>query len=233
MHNDHTLKEFIQGKERCLKFINQDLTFLQDSHIPSTFTNVSHISTSLKELKHVNLPTHTSNEHSLKENTESTCTQSVQPALGFTPTEVCHAEDNPTLTVPQLLEIEPCQEYTDTPLKTLDGLYVTQPKHFLLLAQEAQKLAKELHKEEITSQWAGLPPKKLFQESFLEQLDALQALDQLASLTVTKNICQVILLIYCHISEKQIISLSINSTALQRIVQTDTIQKVYRCLCIS
>ena len=75
----------------------------------------------------------------------------------------------------------------DTPLKTLDGLYITQPKQFLLLAQEAQKLAKELCKEEIASQWAGLPPEKLLQESFLEQLDALQALDQLAPLTAVKE----------------------------------------------
>ena len=187
MHNDHTLKEFIQGEERCLKFINQDLTFLQKSHIPSTFTNVSHTTTSLKELAHINLPTRTPNEHSLKENTASSCTQSVQPALGFTLAEVCHAENNPTLNVPQLLEIEPCREYTETPLKTLDGLYVTQPKRFQLLAQEAQKLATELCKEEIASQWAGLPPEKLLQESFLEQLDVLQALDQLAPLTVTKE----------------------------------------------
>ena len=89
--------------------------------------------------------------------------------------------------VPQLLEIEPCREYTDTPLKTLDGLYVTQPKHFLLLAREAQKLAKELCKEEIASQWAGLPPEKLLQESFLEQLHTLQALDQLAPITAAKE----------------------------------------------
>ena len=107
MHNDRALKEFIQGEERCL-FINQDLTFLQDSHIPSTFTNVSHNLTSLKEPKHVNLPTHTSNEHFLKENTESTRSQSVQPTLGFTLAEVHCAEDNPTLTVLQLLEIKPC-----------------------------------------------------------------------------------------------------------------------------
>ena len=40
IHNDRTLKKFIQGKERCLNFINQDLTFLQDSHIPSTFTQM-------------------------------------------------------------------------------------------------------------------------------------------------------------------------------------------------
>ena len=128
VHNDHTLKEFIQGEERCLKFINQDLTFSQDLHIPSTFTNVSHTTTSLKEPAHINLPTCTPNEHQLKETNESSCTQSVQPALGFTLAEVHHTENNPTLTVPQLLEIEPCREYTETPLKTLDGLYVTQPK---------------------------------------------------------------------------------------------------------
>ena len=102
--------------------------FLQDSHIPSTFTNVSHTSTPLKEPAHINLPTHTPNEHPLKKTNKSSCTQSVQPALGFTLVEVHHAENNPTLTVQQLLEIEPCQEYMDTPLKTLDGLYITQPK---------------------------------------------------------------------------------------------------------
>ena len=136
---------------------------------------------------HINLPTHTPNEHPLKESAESSQTQSVQPALGFTLAEVHSAENNPTLTVPQLLEIQPCREYTETPLKTLDSLYVTQLKRFLPLAQEAQKLAKELHKEEIASQWAGLPPEKLLQESFLEQLDTLQALDQLAPLTAMKE----------------------------------------------
>ena len=48
-------------------------------------------------------------------------------------------------------------------------------------------MAKELHKQEIASQWAGLPPEKPLQESFLEQLDALQALDQLAPLTAAKE----------------------------------------------
>ena len=160
---------------------------MQESHIPSTFTNVSHTTTSLKELARINFPTHTPNKHSLTENTESPHTQSVQPTLGFTPAKVRCIENNPTLTVPQLLEIKPCREYTETPLKTLDGLCVTQPKRFLPLAQEAQKLAKELRKEEIASQWAGLLPEKLLQESFLEQLDALQALDQLAPLTAAKE----------------------------------------------
>ena len=73
------------------------------------------------------------------------------------------------------------------PIENTRWLIHNTPKQFLLLAQEAQKLAKELCKEEITSQWAGLPPEKLLQESFLEQLDALQALDQLAPLTAMKE----------------------------------------------
>ena len=102
-------------------------------------------------------------------------------------TDICQVKSNLTLTVSQLLEIEPCSEYTETPLKMLDSLYVMQPKRFLPLVQEAKKLAAELCKEEIASQWAGLPPKKHLQESFLEQPDALQALDQLAPLTAVKD----------------------------------------------
>ena len=187
MHNDRALKEFIQGEERCLKFINQDLTFLQESHIPSTFTNVSHTTTPLKEPACINLPTRTSNEHTSKENNLSSCTQPVQPVLGFTLADVRRAKSNPILTVSQLLEIEPCREYTEIPLKMLDGLYVTQPKRFLPLMQDAKKLVEELHRAEIASQWAGLPPEKLLQESFLELLDTLQALDQLAPLTAVKE----------------------------------------------
>ena len=144
MHNDCALKEFIQGEERCIKFINQDLTFLQESHIPSTFTNVSHTTISLKEPTGINLPTCISNEHTSKENNSSSRTQSVQPMLGFTLADVRRTKSNPTLTISQLLEIEPCREYTETPLKTLDDLYVMQPKRFLPLAQEAKKLAEEL-----------------------------------------------------------------------------------------
>ena len=89
--------------------------------------------------------------------------------------------------IPQLLEIKPCKDYTETPLQTLDGLHVTQLKRFLPLAQEMKKLAEEFCKEEIASQWAGLPPGKLLQESFVEQLDALQSLGQLAPLTAAKE----------------------------------------------
>ena len=37
------------------------------------------------------------------------------------------------------------------------------------------------------SQWARLPPEKFLQESFVEQLDTLQSLDQLVPLTATKD----------------------------------------------
>ena len=196
MHNNRALTKFIQGEERCLKFVNQDLTFLQESHIPLTFTNVSHIPTSLKEPACITLPTCIPKENISKENNLTACTQTVQPALGFTPVEIRRAQNKPTLTIPQLLEIEPCKDYTETPLQTLDGLYVMQPKRFLPLAQETKKLAEELCKEEIASQWAGLPPEKLLQESFVEQLDALQALGQLAPLTAVKEHLPVILSIY-------------------------------------
>ena len=64
---------------------------------------------------------------------------------------------------------------------------MTQLKIFLPLAQEAKKLAEKFQKEEIVFQWVGLPPEKLLQESFVEQLDALQSLDQLALLTAAKE----------------------------------------------
>ena len=96
-------------------------------------------------------------------------------------------QTEPKLTVQQLLEIESCKDYVKTPLETLDGIYVNQPKRFLPLAKEAKKLAEEFQKEQVMSQWAGLPPEKLLQESFMEQLNALQSLDQLAPLTAAKE----------------------------------------------
>ena len=180
VYNNQAFTEFVNGEERCLKFVNQDLTFLQASHIPSTFANVSHTPMQLKEPSRITLPTHIS-----KENNNTLHTHTVQPALGFTLAEIHRRQDNPTLTVPQLLKIEFCKDYVETPLQTLDGLYVMQ--RVLPLTQEAKKLAEEFWKEEIASQWAGLPPEKLLQELFIEQLDALQSLDQLAPLTAAKE----------------------------------------------
>ena len=131
---DQAFTEFVNGEERCLKFINKDLMLLQASHIQSTFSNVSHAPTELKESSHIRLPTHISTEDN-----NTFCTQIVEPTLGFTLAEIRHAQNEPKLTVPQVLEIESCKDYIKTPLQTLDGIYVTQPKRFLPLAQEEKK----------------------------------------------------------------------------------------------
>ena len=122
-----------------------------------------------------------------QENTDSLLTQTIEPVLGFTPAEIHQAQAEPKLTVAQLLEIESCQEYVKTLLQTLDGIYVNQPKRFLPLAKEAKKLAEEFRKEQVASQWVGIPHEKLLQESFVEQLNSLQILDQLAPLKAAKE----------------------------------------------
>ena len=55
------------------------------------------------------------------------------------------------------------------------------------MAQEAKKLAEALKKEQDVSQWAGIPPEKLLQDSFVEQLNSMQALDQLALLHTARQ----------------------------------------------
>ena len=85
--NDHAFTEFIQGEERCLKFINQDLTFLQSSSIPSTLGNISNaVSASVKvrEPSRIQLPTHIPQDH-----IDSQPTQTVEPVLGFILAEIC------------------------------------------------------------------------------------------------------------------------------------------------
>ena len=48
IYSDRVFTEFINGEERCLKFVKQDLMFLQASDIPSTFSNISHVSAEVK-----------------------------------------------------------------------------------------------------------------------------------------------------------------------------------------
>ena len=74
-----------------------------------------------------------------------------------------------------------------TPIQTLDGIYAHQPRQFLPLAKEVKKLAEALKKEQDASQWAGIPYEKLLQESFVEQLNSIQTLEQLAPLHAAKE----------------------------------------------
>ena len=44
-----------------------------------------------------------------------------------------------------------------------------------------------LKKEQDASQWAGIPPEKLLQDSFIKQLNSIQALEQLAPLHTARE----------------------------------------------
>ena len=104
----------------------------------STFSNISHVSAKVKEPTLIRLPTYISTEDN-----NTSHTQIVEPALGFTPVEIHQVQTKPKLTVQQLLEIKSREDYVKAPLQTLDGIYVNQSKWFLPLAKEAKKLAEE------------------------------------------------------------------------------------------
>ena len=55
------------------------------------------------------------------------------------------------------------------------------------LAQEAKKLAKRIKEEEGALQWSGIPIEKLLNNSFTEQLNCIQTLQQIVPLHSTKN----------------------------------------------
>ena len=55
------------------------------------------------------------------------------------------------------------------------------------MAKEAKKLAEAFKKEQDASQWAGILHEKLLQESFVEQLNSLQTLEQLVPLKAAKE----------------------------------------------
>ena len=75
----------------------------------------------------------------------------------------------------------------DTPLQTLDGIIVNQPKQFLPLAEEAKRIAEEIRIERINEQWAGIPHEQLLNQSLNDQLNSIQILEQLAPLQLAKE----------------------------------------------
>ena len=79
------------------------------------------------------------------------------------------------------------QRYVDTPLQTLDGILMNQPKCFLPLAKEAKRIAEEIRIEKINEQWAGIPREQLLNQSFNDQLNSIQILEQLAPLQLAKE----------------------------------------------
>ena len=112
----------------------------------------------------------------------------VTPLLGTTPSENNQIQHrNMPDDILSILGTRVYQGYVETPLQTLDGIIVNQPKWFLPLAEEAKHIAEEIRIEKINEQWAGIPHEQLLNQSFTDQLNSIQILEQLASLQLSKE----------------------------------------------
>ena len=117
-----------------------------------------------------------------------TLVSQVMPLLGTTPSENTQIQHrNMPEDISDILGTRIYQRYVDTPLQTLDGIIVNQPKWFLPLAEEVKRIAEEIRIEKINKQWAGIPCKQLLNQSFNDQLNLIQILEQLAPIQLAKE----------------------------------------------
>ena len=120
--------------------------------------------------------------------TADTLVSQVTPLLGIMPRESTQLQStNTPEDVKEILGTRAFQRYVDTPIQTLDRIVVNQPKRFLPLAQEAKKIAEEIRIKQIDEQWAGIPREQLLNQSFNDQLNSIQILEQLAPLQLMKK----------------------------------------------
>ena len=66
-------------------------------------------------------------------------------------------------------------------------LLSTSLKDFLPLAEEAKRLADKIRIEKLNEQWAGIPHEQLLNQSFRDQLNSIQILEQLVPLELAKQ----------------------------------------------
>ena len=112
----------------------------------------------------------------------------VQPLLGTIHRENLQLQNRNQLEdISDVLGTTAFQGYVNTPLQTLYGIVVQQPKRFLPLAEEAKRLAEEIRIEKLNEQWAGIPHEKLLNQSFWDQLNSLQILEHLTPLKLAKQ----------------------------------------------
>ena len=112
----------------------------------------------------------------------------VQPLLGTTHRENLQLLNrNQPEDISDVLGTTAFQGYVNTPLQTLNGIVVQQPKRFLPLAEEAKCFVEEICIEKLNEQWAGIPNDKLLNQSFWDQLNSLQILEHLAPLELAKQ----------------------------------------------
>ena len=112
----------------------------------------------------------------------------VTPLLGTTPSENTQIQHrNTPEDISDILRTRVYKRYMDTPLQTLDGIIINQPKHFLPLAEEAKRITEEIRIEKINEQWAGIPQEQLLNQSFNDQFNSIQILEQLVPLQLAKE----------------------------------------------
>ena len=85
-----------------------------------------------------------------------TLVSQVTPLLGITPCKSTQLQNiNTQEDVKEILGTRAFQRFIDTPIQTLDGIIVNQPKCFLPLAQEARKIAEEIRIKKFMSSGLG------------------------------------------------------------------------------
>ena len=112
----------------------------------------------------------------------------VMPLLGTTPSDNSQIQHrNMPKDISDILGTRVYQGYIETSLQTLDSIIVNEPKQFLPLTEEAKQIAEEIRIEKINEQWAGIPCEQLLNQSFNDQLNSIQILEQLTPLQLAKE----------------------------------------------
>ena len=145
VQQDKCFQEFLRGKIHCQNYINQDLTFLQPSVLHVTQLKEDSI---LPEAITTGVPSITPQESNSHQELNANCSpvasvdvlydrsrgnnrkapiQPVEPVVGLTSKEQSRREEDPDLTLDELLGLIPCEQHITTPPQTLNGLYVHQP----------------------------------------------------------------------------------------------------------
>ena len=104
-----------------------------------------------------------------KASDSKTPVRQVTPLLGTTPRENLRLQHrNSPDDISDVLGTRVYQGYVETPLQTLDGIIVNQPKGFLPLAEEAKCLAEEIRIEKLNEKWSSIPHEQLSNQSFTD-----------------------------------------------------------------
>ena len=164
LYQDQQLQEFLIGEECCHNFISQDLTFLQQSTVYETTELDDSISSasdsaevSIITVQEYNQPqeedsnsphssltelsydsTRTDNRPAPVQPVEPAPIPPVESVIGLTTEEQSQRQEDPNLTLDELLGLSSCEDHISTPLQTLDGLFFNQPSQFVPLAQKAK-----------------------------------------------------------------------------------------------